>query len=972
VPAAPALAQWTPPIGIPAPSFGITQVAPARPNPWTAQVPGYYYVEPTHPSSTDSNNQYGTPARPRKLIPTTLPAGSVVEVHGTYATRHTSPSDITANGTAAAPVWIRGQSSTSRPVMTRNWEVSGSYVILENLEFANAPPDDDGIVLLAPLNHGVLRFSDVHGNLAGGGLSVTSFSSAVASDIVVYANTIHDNGDVNATFDQDIHGIEVNSDVNHLWVVDNEMARNSGDGIQINAGSIGSAPSLHHVYVGRNVSHHNKQNGFWSKQSVDVIFSQNTAYGHRPGNSSSGAGMGFQYAPERIWFLFNNIYDNELGIYVANDNDLGTGQNSYFIGNLITNIRSSGGFQAGSAYQNAAFVLAGSRNRYLVNNTMYQTDSGICAPGSLGGLFMSNNVISNLTQAQGSHVFIEQPQTANGSDIRNTLFQGTVRIKWGANSPVYSLTSFQSSHPGECGGCRNAEPMFANPAAGDFSLLPTSQAVDTGVADAVYTTFQTLYGISIARDFVGTPRPQGAAWDMGAYERATPPDVTANDGSGTESNFATSSLGFVVSLSNASPVPVYVNYATSAGTATAGVDYTSASGTLTIPAFAVSATVPVTILPDLVDEDNETLTLTLSNPINGVLVDPTATGTINDDDPTPLVSAGDCGVVEGDAGTTPCAFDVTLSGQSAKSVTVSYQTAADTASPADFQAASGVVTFPPLTTIRSVTVPVVGDTSVEPDETFRLNLTGPVQAALGDAQGEGLILDDDATPLSQNEILPGWSQEGDLAADPGPTAAPDYYRIHQDPRASYEAIVDGLSGDLTPGLVLERLSSDNVTVLQSSAVVGTGSSVSLRWQNASAAAINGQHLRLRSTQCSTDCGPDDRYRIRFYDTTYNVPRFNLFNNQTTVLLLQNRLSSTVSGTVYFWEANGTLAYQQAFTIAPRGGFTLFAGFVPALVGKSGSVTLTQNGGYGSLAGKVVTIDAGGGFTFDVPLEPRTR
>ena len=504
--------------------------------------------------------------------------------------------------------------------MTRNWEVSGSYVILENLEFANSPPDDDGLVLLAPLNNAALRFSDVRGNLAGGGLSVTSYTSATATNVVVYGNTIHDNGDIAATFDQDIHGIEVNSDVSNLWVVDNQMYRNSGDGIQINAGSAGSASSLHHVYVGRNVAHHNKQNGFWSKQSTDVIFSQNTSYGHRPGNSSSGAGMGFQYAPERIWFLYNNIFDCELGIYVANDNGLGNGQNSYYIGNLITNIHSSGGFQSGSAYQNAGFVLAGSRNRYLVNNTLYQTDSGIAAPGSAGGLFMSNNIISNLTQAQGSHVFIEQPATASGSTIRNTLFQGTVRIKWGGNSPVYTLASFQSSHPGACGGCRTGEPQFANPGAGDLSLLPGSPAVDTGVADAVYTTFQSLYGISIARDFAGTPRPQGVAWDMGAYERAIPPDVTANDASGTERNFVTSSLGFVVSLSNPSPVPVYVSYATSPGTATAAADYTAVSGTLTVPAGSASAAVPVTLQPDLVDEDNETFTLTLSNPVNGPAV----------------------------------------------------------------------------------------------------------------------------------------------------------------------------------------------------------------------------------------------------------------------------------------------------------------------------------------------------------------
>jgi len=96
----PAAAQWAPPIGIPAPSFGITNVAPAVPNPWTASTPGFYYVEPTKTASTDASNTYGTPAKPRKTIPTTLPAGSVVELHGTYDASHSSPATIVSNGTA--------------------------------------------------------------------------------------------------------------------------------------------------------------------------------------------------------------------------------------------------------------------------------------------------------------------------------------------------------------------------------------------------------------------------------------------------------------------------------------------------------------------------------------------------------------------------------------------------------------------------------------------------------------------------------------------------------------------------------------------------------------------------------------------------------------------------------------------------------------------------------------------------------
>src|SRR6185437_3582017 len=103
---------------------------------------------------------------------------------------------------------------------------------------------------------------------------------------VVYDNSIHDNGDVHSTFDQDDHGIHIGPRVSNTWIVDNELARNSGDGIQINAASIADQPTTHHIYVARNIAHNNKQSGMWVKQATDVIFSENFCYGHRPGDSS--------------------------------------------------------------------------------------------------------------------------------------------------------------------------------------------------------------------------------------------------------------------------------------------------------------------------------------------------------------------------------------------------------------------------------------------------------------------------------------------------------------------------------------------------------------------------------------------------------------------------------------------------------------------------------------------------------------
>jgi hypothetical protein len=114
----------------------------------------------------------------------------------------------------------------------------------------------------------------------------------------------------------------------------------------------------------------------------------------------------------------------------------------------------------------------------------------------------------------------------------------------------------------------------------------------------------------------------------------------------------------------------------------------------------------------------------------------------------PTISITDVSQNEGNAGTTPFTFIVSLSNASGVPVTVDYQTADGTATTADsdYQAASGTVTFAPGDTSEPVTVNVVGDNKFETDEDFFVNLTNPTDATIVDGQGRGLILNDDPIP----------------------------------------------------------------------------------------------------------------------------------------------------------------------------------------------------------------------------------
>ena len=94
-------------------------------------------------------------------------------------------------------------------------------------------------------------------------------------------------------------------------------------------------------------------------------------------------------------------------------------------------------------------------------------------------------------------------------------------------------------------------------------------------------------------------------------------------------------LAFTVALSRAASSTLTVDYATSDGSAQAGVDYTAASGTLTFQSGESSKTIEVGVLDDAHDEGEETLTLTLSNASSGRITNANATGTIENRDPLP-------------------------------------------------------------------------------------------------------------------------------------------------------------------------------------------------------------------------------------------------------------------------------------------------------------------------------------------------
>ena len=242
------------------------------------------------------------------------------------------------------------------------------------------------------------------------------------------------------------------------------------------------------------------------------------------------------------------------------------------------------------------------------------------------------------------------------------------------------------------------------------------------------------------------------------------PLVSITDQTALESNAA--GAVFIVSLSAVTGRPVTVEFATADDSAIAGQDYQAVSGQLTFNPGVTTQMLTVPLLDDMLDEPAETFLVNLRNAVNGDIEDAQAVGTIQDDDVAPELSINNVTVTEGNSGTTAAEFMVTLSAASGQTIRVDFSTANGTATAGeDYQPASDTLVFAPGSTTQMLTVLVVGDVQVEPDETFVVNLSNATNAEIADGQGAGLITNDDVAPqLSINDVTVA---EGNV----GPTLA---------------------------------------------------------------------------------------------------------------------------------------------------------------------------------------------------------
>ena len=231
------------------------------------------------------------------------------------------------------------------------------------------------------------------------------------------------------------------------------------------------------------------------------------------------------------------------------------------------------------------------------------------------------------------------------------------------------------------------------------------------------------------------------------------PTLTVNDNSTFEGDSGRKSLNFTVNLNKKVTETVSVDYSLTGIQATVGSDFVDKSGTLKILSGELSAVISVEIIGDNVEEEGETFSLNLSNPVNASLTDNQAIGTIIDDDGTsnPGVASlniSDSAVSEGDSGQQQLIFVVTTGLAISVDISVEYQTGNQTATVGDdYEATTGTLTIPAGETSGLISIAVNGDTDTESNEYFTITLSSPMNIVLGgNSHAIGTILDDDMAP----------------------------------------------------------------------------------------------------------------------------------------------------------------------------------------------------------------------------------
>lgn len=341
----------------------------------------------------------------------------------------------------------------------------------------------------------------------------------------------------------------------------------------------------------------------------------------------------------------------------------------------------------------------------------------------------------SITIADGAYVAIGVLQPKVNLDVTSSSIQEflstdtfTVSLNYALNIPVsfdYEVTGGTATGAGNDYSLNDSTLTIPAGATSVQFVLYLENDPDIESSETIEITLRNpAGGLSLGDDSILT---------VTILDDDLPRDIQFTNATGINSENDTT---LYIELSIDVVDPLYdteVDYAITSGTATGGgEDYTFTSGRATILATQSTTSISLTIHEDALDEFDETLVISLSNPANANIgINNTFTYTISDNDLPPTVDlVATSG--SGDESTSPVSIDLELSEVSAKDITVYFSsTGSDATQGSDFSLPGSSILIPAGDSTASIALSIVNDNDLEFSEEIEITIGSADNATIG-------------------------------------------------------------------------------------------------------------------------------------------------------------------------------------------------------------------------------------------------